>query len=37
MDMFTAYDMAKPDIENTSGLNLAAVKLKTIQVTKLPL
>jgi hypothetical protein len=27
----------KPDIENTRGLNLAVVKLTTVQVTELPL
>jgi hypothetical protein len=27
----------KPDIENIRGLNLAAVKLTTVQMTKLPL
>jgi hypothetical protein len=27
----------KPDIENIRGLNFAAVKLTTVQVTKLPL
>jgi hypothetical protein len=32
MNMF-----AKPDIENIRGLNLAVVKLTTVQVTKLPL
>jgi hypothetical protein len=26
----------KPDIENIRGLNLAVVKLKTVQVTRLP-
>jgi hypothetical protein len=35
--MFAAYDKAKVDIENTRGLMLAAVKLTTLQVTKLPL
>jgi hypothetical protein len=33
--MFAAQDMVKPDRENIRGLNLAAVKLTTIQVTKL--
>jgi hypothetical protein len=28
---------AKPDIESIRGLNLAVVKLTTVQVTKLPL
>jgi hypothetical protein len=27
----------KPDVENIRGLNLAVVKLTTVQVTKLPL
>jgi hypothetical protein len=37
--MFAVLDKAKPDIrvESTRGLNLAAVKLTTIQVTRLPL
>jgi hypothetical protein len=35
--MFAVSDKAKPDMENIRGLNLAAVKLKTIQVTRLPL
>jgi hypothetical protein len=35
--MSVAYDKAKPDKENTGGLNLAVVKLTTVQVTKLPL
>jgi hypothetical protein len=29
-------DKAKLDIENIRGLNLAAVKLTTVQVTRLP-
>jgi hypothetical protein len=39
MNMFAVWDKAKPDTENTSigGLNLAAVKLATVQVAKLPL
>jgi hypothetical protein len=37
INMFTAPDKAKPDTENVRDLNLAAVKLTTIQVTKLPL
>jgi hypothetical protein len=37
MNMFAAQDKAKPDIENVRGLNLAAVKLTTVQITKLPL
>jgi hypothetical protein len=35
--MFAILDKAKPDIETIRGLNLAVVKLITIQVTKLPL
>jgi hypothetical protein len=30
-------DEARPDTENIRGLNLAVVKLMTVQVTKLPL
>jgi hypothetical protein len=37
MDVFATQDKAKPDIENITGLNLVAVKLTTVQVTKLPL
>jgi hypothetical protein len=37
MNMFEVWDKAKPDIENIRGLNLAVVKLTTVQVTKLPL
>jgi hypothetical protein len=33
--MFTTKDKAKPDIENTRGLKFAAVRLMTVQVTKL--
>jgi hypothetical protein len=33
--MFTALDKAKPDTENIRGLNLAVVKLMTVEVTKL--
>jgi hypothetical protein len=29
------FDKAKPDIESTRGLNLAAVKHTTVQVTRL--
>jgi hypothetical protein len=36
-DMFAAQDKSKPDTENVRGLNLAVVKLTTVQVTKLPL
>jgi hypothetical protein len=35
MNMFTAQGKVKPDIENIRGLNLVAVKLTTVQVTKL--
>jgi hypothetical protein len=35
--MFAAWDKTKPDVENIRGLNLAAVKLMAVQVTKLPL
>jgi hypothetical protein len=37
MNMFAAQDKAKPDTENIRGLNLAAVKLMTAEVTKLRL
>jgi hypothetical protein len=37
MNMFAVYDKAKQDIENIRGLNLAVVKLTTVQVTKVPL
>jgi hypothetical protein len=37
MNMSAVQEKVKPDTENTRGLNLAVVKLKTIQVTKLPL
>jgi hypothetical protein len=33
--MFASLDKAKPDIENTGGLNLAAVRHTTVQVTRL--
>jgi hypothetical protein len=36
MRMFAILDKAKPDIESTRGLNLAAVKHTTVQVTRLP-
>jgi hypothetical protein len=36
-NMFAEQDKAKLVIENIRGLNLAAVKLTTVQVTKLPL
>jgi hypothetical protein len=35
--MFVVQDKAKPVIENIRGLNLAVVKLTTVQVAKLPL
>jgi hypothetical protein len=35
--MFTALDETDPDTESIRGLNLAAVKLTAVQVTKLPL
>jgi hypothetical protein len=35
MNMFAVYDKAKPDIGNIRDLNLAAVKLTAVQVTKL--
>jgi hypothetical protein len=35
LNVFTGQDEAKPDIENERGL--AAVKLTTVRVTKLPL
>jgi hypothetical protein len=37
MNIFPAYDKARPDIENIRGLKLAAVKLTTIEVANLPL
>jgi hypothetical protein len=37
MNMFAVQDKAKPDVENIRGLNLAVVKLTTVQVTKLQL
>jgi hypothetical protein len=30
--MFAVEDMAKPDVENVRGLNLAVVKFTTVQV-----
>jgi hypothetical protein len=36
MRMFVILDKAKPDIESIRGLNLAAVKHTTVQVTILP-
>jgi hypothetical protein len=35
--MFAILDKAKPVIENIRGLNLAAVRRMTVQVTRLPL
>jgi hypothetical protein len=35
--MFAILDKVKPDIELIRGLNLAVVKLVTVQETKLPL
>jgi hypothetical protein len=35
MNMFATKDKAKPDIENIGGLNLAVIKSKTAEVTKL--
>jgi hypothetical protein len=35
--MFPVQDKEKPGIENIGGLNLAAVKPNTFQMTKLPL
>jgi hypothetical protein len=37
MNIFAAKDKAKPDVENIRGLNVAVVKLMTVQVTKLSL
>jgi hypothetical protein len=36
METFTQFDKAKPVTENTRGLNLAAVKHTTGQVSRLP-
>jgi hypothetical protein len=36
MKMFATLDRAKPDTGNTRGLNLAAVKHTTVQVSRLP-
>jgi hypothetical protein len=36
MKMLAILDKAKPDIESIRGLNLAAVKRTTVQVTRLP-
>jgi hypothetical protein len=35
MKMFAILDKVKPDIENIRGLNLAAVRHTTVQVTRL--
>jgi hypothetical protein len=35
--VFKILDKVKPDKENTQGLNLAAVRRMTVQLTKLPL
>jgi hypothetical protein len=37
MKMFAILDKAKPGTENTRGLNLAAVRRTTVQVTRMPL
>jgi hypothetical protein len=37
MNILAAQDKAMPDTEIIRGLNLVAVKLTTVQVTKLPL
>jgi hypothetical protein len=37
MNMFAVQDKVKPDIENIRGLNLAVVKLTTVQVIRQPL
>jgi hypothetical protein len=37
MRMFAILDKANPDIESIRGLNVAAVKHTTVQVTRLPL
>jgi hypothetical protein len=37
IQMFAILDKAKLGTENTRGLNLAAVKRTTVQVTRLPL
>jgi hypothetical protein len=35
MKMFPTLDKAKPDTANTRGLNVAAVKHTTVQVSKI--
>jgi hypothetical protein len=37
MQMFATLDKVSPDTGNIRGLNLAAVKYTTVQVTRLPL
>jgi hypothetical protein len=37
MQMFATLDKANPDTGNIRGLNLAAVKHTTVQVSRLPL
>jgi hypothetical protein len=37
INIFAVQNKAKADIENIRGLNLAVVKLTTVQVNKLPL
>jgi hypothetical protein len=37
INMFAVYSKVKPDIENIRGLNLAVIKLMTVEVYKLPL
>jgi hypothetical protein len=37
MQMFATMGKVKPDTGNIRGLNLAAVKYTTVQVTRLPL
>jgi hypothetical protein len=34
MNIFAVWDKVKPDIEDIRGLNLAVVKLRTVQVNK---
>jgi hypothetical protein len=36
MNMFSVEDKAKPHIEKIRGLNMAVVKLTTVQVTRQP-
>jgi hypothetical protein len=37
MTMFATYDKVKPDTENIRDINFVAVKLTTIEVSKVPL